>query len=257
MSEDRDQTVMDWLTFAVGAYINNEAVGSMIGYHERLMRLTGGLRGELTIGDFEENAMPIEGIGRYLINPYVQTLKVNVKGNAQSTNTVDNIKNGQEVLLNVIRSVSFDIQQRTNYENACRYVDGGEISKAWKVALVTSKKIERFMTVSGDSRTLGAGLPFQLESDVDARLDKRIYMTLVREGDGIDPLSSGVMLLTPTLVSTLSVTRDNAPRQEAVVQPRFQHYNLLPIVVMIEVEGVDELLEESLPFRVENTEVTP
>ncbi|MNF77744.1 hypothetical protein D3C84_598970 [compost metagenome] len=180
-----------------------------------------------------------------------------MKGNAQSTNTVDNIKNGQEVLLNVIRSVSFDIQQRTNYENACRYVDGGEISKAWKVALVTSKKIERFMTVSGDSRTLGAGLPFQLESDVDARLDKRIYMTLVREGDGIDPLSSGVMLLTPTLVSTLSVTRDNAPRQEAVVQPRFQHYNLLPIVVMIEVEGVDELLEESLPFRVENTEVTP
>jgi hypothetical protein len=255
VSEDRDQTVMDWLTFAVGAYINNEAVGSLIGYHERLMRLTGGLRGELTIGDFEENAMPIEGIGRYLINPYVQTLKVNVRGNAQSTSTIDNIKNGQEVIINVIRSISFDIQQRTNYENACRYVDGGEISKAWKVALVTSKKIERFMTVSGDSRTLGAGLPFQLESDVDARLDKKIYMTLVREGDGIDPLSSGVMLLTPTLVSTLSVTRDNAPRQEAVVQPRFQHYNLLPIIVMIEVEGVDELLEETLPFRVENTPV--
>lgn len=253
VSEDRDQTVMDWLTFAVGAYINNEAVGSMIGYHERLMRLTGGLRGELTIGDFEENAMPIEGIGRYLINPYVQTLDI-VVTKAQSLSTVDNIKNGQEQILNTIRSVNFDIQQRTNYENACRYMDGGEISKAWKVALVTSKKIERFMTVQGDTRTLGAGLPFQLESDVDARLDGKIYMTLVREGDGIDPLSSGVMLLTPTLVSTLSVTRDNAPRQEAVVQPRFQHYNLLPIIVLFNVTGVDELMEDSLPFRVETTE---
>lgn len=254
VGEDRDQTVMDWLTFAVGSYINNEAVGSMIDYHERLMRLTGGLRGELTVGDFEINAMPIEGIGRYLINPYVQELNVDVKGNAQATETVANIENGQEVLLNTLRSVSFDILQRTNYENACRYMDGGEITKAWKVALVTSKKIERFMTVKGDSRTLGAGLPYQLESDVDARLDNCIYMTFVREGDGVDPLSSGVMLLTPTLVSTLSVTRDNTPRNEAVVQPRFQHYNLLPIVVKINVTGVDELLETTLPFRVETTE---
>lgn len=253
VGEDRDQTVMDWLTFAVGTYINNEAVGSMIGYHERLMRLTGGLRGELTLGDFEQNAMPIEGIGRYLINPYVQTLRIKVT-KAQSLSTVDNIKNGQETILNVIRSVNFDIHQRTNYENACRYMDGGEISKAWKVALVTSKKIERFLTVQGDTRTLGAGLPFQLESDIDARLDGKLYMTFVREGDGIDPLSSGVMLLTPTLVSTLSVTRDNAPRQEAVVQPRFQHYNLLPIVVLFEIEGVDELMEDSLPFRVETSE---
>lgn len=226
----------------------------MIDYHERLMRLTGGLRGELTVGDFEINAMPIEGIGRYLINPYVQELNVDVKGNAQATETVANIENGQEVLLNTLRSVSFDILQRTNYENACRYMDGGEITKAWKVALVTSKKIERFMTVKGDSRTLGAGLPYQLESDVDARLDNCIYMTFVREGDGVDPLSSGVMLLTPTLVSTLSVTRDNTPRNEAVVQPRFQHYNLLPIVVKINVTGVDELLETTLPFRVETTE---
>lgn len=255
-SEDRDQTIMDWLTFAVGAYINNEAVGSMIDYHARLMRLTGGLRGELTVGDFEENAMPIEGIGRYLINPYVQTLKINVLENAQSTNTVDNIKNGQETILNVLRSVNFDIQQTTNYENACRYMDGGEISKKYRVALVTSKKIERFMTVQGDTRTLGAGLAFQLESDIDARLQNRIYMTFVRDGDGIDPLSSGCMLLTPTLVSTLNVTRDNSPRAEAVVQPRFQHYNLLPIVVMFEVEGVDELLETTLPFRVENTPTT-
>jgi len=108
------------------------------------------------------------------------------------------------------------------------------------------------MTVKGDSRTLGAALPFQLEADVDKRLDKVMYMTLVRDGEGVDPLSAGIMLLTPTLVSTISVTRDNAPRNEAVVQPRFQHYHLLPIVVKFEIEGVEELLEEALPFKVES-----
>jgi len=251
LGEDRDQTVMDWLTFAVSTYINNEGVGTLIGYHDRLMRLTGGLRGELTVGDFEENALPIEGIGRYLINPYVQTLSVNLI-DAQATQTVNKIENGQETLVNTIRSVAFDILQKTNYENACRYMDGGELTNKWKIALVTSKKIETFMTVKGDSRTLGAALPFQLEADVDKRLDKVMYMTLVRDGEGVDPLSAGIMLLTPTLVSTISVTRDNAPRNEAVVQPRFQHYHLLPIVVKFEIEGVEELLEEALPFKVES-----
>lgn len=255
LGEDRDQTVMDWLTFAVSSYINNEAVGTMIGYHERLMRLTGGLRGEQTVGDFELNSLPIEGIARYLINPYVQTVQVNLLEQAQSQETVANVENGQEVLLNVIRSLAFDILQRTNYENACRFVDGGEMTKQWDIALVTSKKIERFMQRSGDSRTLGAGLSFQLEGDVDARLSDSMYMTLVRKGEGLDILSSGVMLLTPTLVSTISVTRDSRPANEAVVQPRFQHYNLLPIIVKLEVTGVDELLEQTLPFRIKD--VTP
>ena len=256
LSENRDQTVMDWLTFAVGSYINNEAVGSMIGYHERLMRLTGGLRGELTGGDFEINSLPIEGIGRWLVNPYVQTLDVDLLGTTQSQETIANVENGIEVLVNTLRSVAFDILQRTNYENACRYMDGGEITQKWRIALVTSKKIERFMTITGDSRTLGAGLSYQLEADVDNRLSDVMYMTIVREGEGVDALSSGAMLLTPTLVSTISVTRNNRPGNEAVVQPRFQHYNFLPIIVKLNISGVDELLESTLPFRIEGSVTT-
>lgn len=254
LSENRDQTVMDWLTFAVSSYINNEAVGTLIGYHERLMRLTGGLRGEMTAGDFEINALPIEGIGRYLVNPYVQELTVDLMETAQSQETVANVENGVAVLVNTLRSVAFDILQKTNYENACRYMDGGEVAQPFRFGLVTSKQIERFMTISGDSRTLGAGLKYQLESDVDARLRDVMYMVIVRDGEGIDALSSGAMLLTPTLVSTISVTRDGRPVNEAVVQPRFQHYNFCPIIVKVNVEGVSELLEQTLPFRVKLTE---
>lgn len=250
LGEERDQTVMDWLTFAVSSYINNEAVGTLIAYHERLMRLTSGIRGDLTKGDFEINSLPIEGVARHLINPYIEELNVDLLANAQSQETVANVDNGTEVLVNTIRSVCFDILQKTNYENACRFVDGGEQTTKWKFALVTSPKIKRFMSITGDSRTLGAELSYQLESDVDARLENVMYLTLVRDVEGIDVLSSGVMLLTPTLVSTIAPTRDNAPRNEAVVQPRFQHYNLLPIMVKINVTGVDELLEETLPFRV-------
>lgn len=251
VGEERDQTIMDHLVFAVGNYINNEAVGVLEAYHERLMRLTnGGLRGDLVKGDFEINALAIEGIGRHLINPYIQELNVNLKDTSQSQATVDNVDNGIEVLTNAMRSVAFDILQRTNYENACRFMDGGEITNKWKFIVATSQKIKRFLTITGDSRTLGADLPYQLEADIDARLADKLYMSISRDVDGIDILSSGVMLLTPSLVSTMTVTRDNTPRVEAVVQPRFQHYFLLPILVKFNVTGVDELLEETMPFRV-------
>lgn len=250
LGENRDQTIMDWLTFAVSTYINNEAVGTLIGYHERLMRLTGGLRGEMTVDDFEINALPIEGIGRYLINPYVQTVTVNLLETAQSQETVANVENGIAVLVNTLRSLAFDILQRTNYENACRYMDGGEVAQPFRFGLVTSKQIERFLTISGDARTLGAGLKYQLEADVDERLRDSMYLVIIRDGEGVDPLTSGAMLLTPTLVSTISVTRDGRPVNEAVVQPRFQHYNFCPIIVKLNVLGVTELLEQTLPFRV-------
>ena len=251
VGEERDQTVMDHLVFAVGNYINNEAVGVMINYHERLMRLTnGGLRGDLTKGDYEINALAIEGIGRHLINPYIQELDIDLLEDTQSQETVANVENGIEVLTNAMRSVAFEILQTTNYENACRFLDGGEITNKWSFICATSQKIKRFLTITGDSRTLGADLPYKLEADVDRRLVDKLYMSISREVDGIDLLSSGVMLLTPSLVSSMTVTRDNTPRVEAVVQPRFQHYFLLPIIVKFNVKGVDKLLEETMPFRV-------
>lgn len=254
VNEDRDQTIMDYLTFAVGAYMNNEAVTTLINYHERLMRLTGGLRGQMTVGDYELNSLPIEGVGRYLVNPYVAEVNINLL-NGQSLETTGNLENANAVLINAVRSIAFEILQNTNYENAARYMDGGDTANNWKIALVTSPAIKQFFSVSGDTRTLGANLPFQLESDPDARLRNTMYMTFIREGDGIDPLNAGVNLMTPTLVSTITTTRNNRVATECVVQPRFQHYNLLPIIVKFNVSGVFELLESVMPFRVQNQPV--
>lgn len=256
LGEERDQTLLDQLTYVVGQYTNNEAIGTMIGYHERTMRLSSGkgLRGNLTMGDFELNSKPIEGISRWLINPYVVELDVDFR-DAQSLETTSNVENACETLYNTLRSAAFDGLQKSNYETVCRFVDGGEVANKWRLAIVTSPKIKRFLTLQGDSRTLGADLPFQLESDIDSRMEGKLYMGLVRDGDGFDPMSNGIMLLTPTMVTTITATRDNSPRKEAVVQPRFQHYQILPWLIKVNVSGVDELLETTLPFRVENKPV--
>lgn len=261
VTEDRDQTVLDWLTFATQQQKDADGLTQLIEYHARLMDQTGGLRGELTPGDFEENCLSIEGAGRHLVNPYVQTLDVALE-KSQSLSTDDNILNGQTTLLNTLRSVYFDIMQRTNYENVARYMDGGQITKKFYPVFITSETVHRFMTVTGDSRTLGADVPFQTYPYVDQRLRNAdedmdyMYMVLVREGDDVDPLSAGVMLNTPSLVATLQVSRGGRVNKEIVTQPRYAHYNLCPIIVKIEIKGVHALLNETLPFKTQPT-VTP
>lgn len=259
VGEDRDQTALDQLTFAVMTNKEADGLTALIGYHTRMMEITGGLRGELTPGDFEQNVLPLEGIGRYLINPYVQTVQVDLT-QSQSLDTKAKIANAQEHLSNKMRSVWFDIMQTTNFNNAARYVDGGQVKKKFKATFMTSDTLQRFITVGGDSRTLGADVPFEIFSNVDRRLregaDKdAMYMVITREGDGVDPLTSGVLLNTPSLVSSLTLSRDNTHRKELVIQPRYAHYNLCPIIVKFEVTGAHQLLEENLEFAVSGLDI--
>lgn len=250
-NEERDTTPAEDMASVVRAYTNNEGIAHMIGFHERAMAQTGGVRGLMTKGNFEDNHLTVEGVARSLLNPYIETVKINVYDGTQSLETMKNLANAKEMILNRLRSVAFDILQTTNIENACRILDGGEIKYKPEFALITSKKIESFLTVSGDSRTLGAGLDYEIRSDVNSQLDGVIYMGIVRKtpGNEIDILSNGVCLQTPTMVTEVTSWRNNRQVKELLVQPRFNHYQLNPIMVRFELEGVDELLEQLNPFR--------
>lgn len=256
-NEERDVSPAEDMASVVRAYTNNEGIAHMMGFHERAMQQTGGVRGTLTKGNFEDNNLTVEGLARYLVNPYLQHYKVNVKELLQSTETQFNLKNGKEVILNQLRAVAFDILQTTNIENAARMLDGGEIKHPLKFALVTSKELEYFLTVEGDSRTLGAGLDYVIASDVNQNLKGKMYIGIVRDtpGNEIDLLSNGVCLQTPTMVTEVTSWRQNRQVKELLIQPRFNHYQLLPIMVRLDIEGVDELLQQLAPFRVNNKQI--
>lgn len=252
-NEERDTSPAEDMAAVVRAYTNNEGIAHMMGFHERAMSQTGGVRGTMTKGNFEDNNLTIEGLARHLVNPYIEHYKVNVKSLCQSTETQYNLKNGKEVILNQLRAVAFDILQTTNIENAARLLDGGEMKHPLKFALITSKELEYFLTVEGDSRTLGAGLDYHIASDVNQNLKGKMYVAIVREtpGNEIDLLSNGVCLQTPTMVTEVTSWRQNKQVKELLIQPRFNHYQLLPIMVRIDIEGVDELMQQLAPFRVD------
>lgn len=251
VNEERDASPVEDLTAVVRAYTNNEGIKHMMDFHERAMRQTGGVRGMMTQGNFEDNVLTVEGVARHLINPYIEHYKVNVKEQCQSTQTKYNLENGKEVILNQLRAIWFDILQNTNIENAARLLNGPDTEYTPKLAIITSKEIEQFMTVAGDSRTLGAGVNYEIKSDVNKNLKGKIYMGLVRDtpANEVDLLSNGVCLQTPTMVTQVTSWRNGKSVNELLVQPRFNHYQLLPIMVRLDVEGIEELLEQLVPFR--------
>lgn len=249
-NEERDTTPAENLSTIVHAYINNEGVAHMKGFFERAMQQTGGVRGLMTSGNFEDNHLTIEGITRHLVNPYIAQIPVDLKALTQSLQTTDKLANAKEAMINRIRAVAFDILQKTNIENAARIYDGGELKHKLKFVIVTSKTIESFLSVTGDSRTLGAGLDYEIVSDINQELIGKMYMGIVRETEGneIDLFSNGICLQTPTMVTEVTSWRNNRQTKELLVQPRFNHYQLLPIMVRFDVEGVNEIMEEILPF---------
>lgn len=255
-NEERDTSPAEDMAAVIRAYINNEGIAHMMDFHERVMTQTGGIRGTLTKGNFEDNSLTVEGIARHLVNPYITQHKLNVKELCQSTQTQYNLTNGKEVILNQLRATAFDILQRTNIENAARILDGGDIKHPLKFAIVTSKELEYFMSVTGDSRTLGAGLDYVVASDVNQNLKGKMYIGIVRDtpGNEIDLLSNGVCLQTPTMVTEVTSWRQNRQVKELLIQPRFNHYQILPIMARIDIEGVEELLQQLAPFRVEEHE---
>lgn len=257
VNEERDASPVEDLTAVVRAYTNNEGIKHMMEFHERAMRQTGGVRGMMTQGNFEDNVLTVEGVARHIINPYIEHFKVNVKEQCQSTQTKYNIENGKEVILNQLRAIWFDILQNTNIENAARLLNGPDTEYTPKLAIITSKEIEQFLTVKGDSRSLGAGVNYEIKSDVNKNLKGKIYLGLVRDtpANEVDLLSNGVCLQTPTMVTQVTSWRNGKSVNELLVQPRFNHYQLLPIMVRLDVEGIEELLEQLVPFRVDTKRI--
>lgn len=252
-NESRDDTAANHLSVAVAAYTHTEGLKHMVGVHDRIMKQTGGLKGELTEGNFENNLLMIEGIARNITNPYVQTVEVDLT-QFQSMQTLDNIANAQEVLFNLIRKEAFDIRQHSGYEAACRMI-GGNDKVDYKFTLVTTERVNSLLHVRGDSRTLGAGLEHQIFGDTsdllfDAENDY-IYMGITRDTEGVDILSNGVCLQSPTMVTQVTSWRDGAQAEELMVQPRFNHYQLNTILVKFVVKGVSELLSQLNCFSVD------
>lgn len=246
LAEQRDASDIDLLITAARLRNSNNAVTQLLRYTDSLARFKF-LADEMPANDL----MPeVEGIARFLVRPWYRETVLDLRNVVRSLKSHERVLDIQAAIVNVLRNDIYDAIVESNYQTALDAYTGYTGDKI-QVRLGTDPKLNRFIVVPGDSRTLGDGVDFDKVTSMDARIRGSIYWTFVRNTEGLDPLNSGSMLWIPELISHVNVTRNDAVIREAMVQQRSRHVNHLPIFGKVKVEGLAEVLSEGWKIPVE------
>lgn len=246
LAEQRDASDIDLLITAARLRNSNNAVTQLIRYTENLARWKF-LADEMPANDLLPE---VEGIARFLVRPWFRETVLDLRKAVVSLKSHERVLDIQAAIVNVLRNDVYDAIVESNYQTALDAYTGYS-GEAIHVRIGTDPKINRFIVVPGDSRTLGDGVEFDKVTSMDARIRGEIYWTFVRNTEGLDPLNSGSMLWIPELISHVNVARNDAQIREAMVQPRSRHVNHLPIWGKVKIEGLAEVLSEGWKIPVE------
>lgn len=236
IGSDRDTRDLDSLIAAARIRNSNNAVTTLLNYADTLRAYVQNRR-------LGHGSPAIEGVGRHIVVPFYEEMDLNLKDVINSTKSKDRAEDISAVLVNAIRDVAYRMYRDSAYQAG---VDASSVGGK-KVSLLcgTDSVIQRHLMVTGDRRTFGTTFEdAKIVTSLDSRMDNKIVLTFTREGtDGTpDPLSFGTHAWIPELASSIMVSRDGATYQEAMVQPRSRHINNLPIMAVINVEGLEDVL---------------
>ena len=237
IGSDRDTRDLDSLIAAARIRNSNNAVTTLLNYADTLRAFVQNRR-------LGHGVPAIEGVGRHVVVPFYEEMDLNLKDVINSIKSKDRAEDISSVLVNAIRDVAYRMYRDSAYQAG---VDASSVGGK-KVSLLvgTDSVIQRHLMVTGDRRTFGTTFEdAKIVTTLDSRMDNKIVLTFTREGtDGTpDPLSFGTHAWIPELASSIMVSRDGATYQEAMVQPRSRHINNLPIMAVINVEGLEDVLE--------------
>jgi hypothetical protein len=192
-----------------------------------------------TFGNQDEEPN-IEGIGRMVIKPYFDEIALDVAAEVNSIMTHQRDADIRELFGNVLRRAAYDMLYQTQYQPALEMVSGGTSSKP-HVVIGTDPVIHKYLYTSGDSRLFGDAFDFTTVSNIDKRLEGKVFMTFTRKDvNGLDPLSYGSFIWIPELATTIEMTRNGQASREIGVQPRTLHLITCPVMTVITVTNLKE-----------------
>jgi hypothetical protein len=142
----------------------------------------------------------------------------------------------------------YRLYRDSEYQAAADALAGG-VAAMPEVIIGTDPVIARYITVSGDLRTLGGEFGFRVVSTLDSRMKGKIVVAFANK-DGSQnsqphPLNFGNMVWAPELVLKANLSRGNTYSRETVVQPRFLFVVNTPIMGVIEVANIPDTLNKT------------
>lgn len=185
----------------------------------------------------------IEGIARHVVHPFFEEVTINMPDIMNSIRSKDRAEDISSTFVNAIRDLVYRAYRESGYQSALDASSTG--SKKPSVIIGTDSVIQRHLMVEGDTRTLGVTFEdVQIVQTLDQRMKNKIVIAFTRKSAGgtVDALSFGAHAWIPELTSSMQVNRNGSMYREAMVQPRSRHVNNLPIMMVVNVEGLEDVM---------------
>jgi len=218
--------------------IANEAVTSILQSADLLAAYS-------DVRDTSDEGPDVLGVGRYYVRPTYIARPFDASTMIDSLKSHERAEDIQMGIINEIRDMVYTLYRDSEYKAAADALAGG-VGPIPTVVLATDPYTARYLTVTGDLRTLGGEFNFHVVSTLDTRFRGTIVITFAvmdeQRNVSINPLNNGNLLWAPELVLTANIGRGGQYSRETLVQPRYRFIQNLPVMGVLTVTNIPDAL---------------
>jgi len=241
LGDVNDSTDLAALITATHIRTSNEAVAELLRVESYLAEYVG-VTAPANLG---AAAPEILGVSRFLITPFYEYAEIDVNAQIDSLKSHERSADIQAVLVNKLRDMAYRMYRDSGYKAAADALAGG-VAPTPTIIIGTDPVLSRYLTVSGDFRTLGNDFNVKIVSTLNRTMAGKIIMTFGVFDSGMDgvpnPMHFGNMAWKPELTLVLPIHRNGANSKELTVQPSFLHVTNLPIMSSLVVTGISDVV---------------
>lgn len=239
---------LDVLIQGCNARFDNLMVEKLLSYRDTLASIASSRFRQF--GDLQ-----IEGYGRYLIRPWFESVTLDLEGRVQGTTTAARRQEVSDSIMNVVREMAYRMYAESGYQPALSLLSSNSDEKP-RCVVATDNYIPQFLSIDGDFRSVGITFNFVVVDTTNILLRDTLFVTLSRGIKGSpDPLTFGMFLYVPELISTAQVPRNGGFGIETMIQPRARFVNNCPLLGEIKLLNLRKVYTENinLPVDIKST----
>lgn len=235
-----DTSDLQALVTATRIRTSNSAVGA-------LLEASRQLREYVDARDVIGTGPDVLGVGRFFVRPTYHEDTIDMNLVVDSIKSHERAADIQAALVSKVRDLAYRMYRDSEYKAAADALAGG-LAPVPVVNIGTDPVLARYLTVTGDLRTLGGEFECRIVSTLDRRVAGKIFLTfgVYDENRNVapNPLNFGNMAWSPELTLTVPITRNGGISKETAVQPRFRFLVNCPIMAVLDVTGIQDVLNK-------------
>jgi len=246
LGDANDSTDLAALITATHIRTSNEAVAELLRVENYLAEYVS----PTNLATLGTPAPEILGVARFLVEPFYEFAAMNINDEIDSLKSHERAADIQAVLVNKLRDMAYRMYRDSGYKAAADALSGG-VAPIPTIIIGTDPVLSRYLTVTGDFRTLGNDFQVKVVSTLNRTMAGKIIMSFGVFDSGADgvpnPMHFGNMAWKPELTLVLPLHRNGANSKELTVQPSFIHITNLPIMASLTVTGISDCVAAKVP----------